>query len=278
MNNHANSSTFPRPVIPLREFARRYLASHPKPDIGDVLPALEAMGHSRELIEACFEAEKAARASASEKAAEVRRWAGVGEQAAALPELEETIEGLEKALELAGIEIRWNTRGGWVECRMVGGEEWIECAGVTLDDTMVRCSQVARLRVGRGTIPWKIRNRKDEARGLGFAARKRPEAGEANAVHEAVLEWALSVEGGAYILTQALDKGGGLNRYERGSRAPRWVERSAKAALREAGWTYKSVRGPRGPRGPRNRWVPPGRPRKVKLAPSTYAKDRHVVV
>ena len=275
MNNHANSSTFPRPVLPLREFARCYLASHPKPDIGDVLPALEAMGHKRALIEACFVAETASRASASEKAAEVRRWTGMGEEAAVLPELAETIEDLERALELSGQEVRWNTRGGWIESRANVAEEWIECEGATLDDTMVRCSQVALLRVGRGTIPWKIRNRKDEARILGFVARKRCEAGEANAVHESILEWALRVEGGAYLLTQALDKAGALNRYERGSRAPRWVERSAKAALIEAGWTYKSVRGPR---GPRNRWVPRGRPRKAKLAPSSYAKDRNVVV
>ena len=305
MNNRANSSTFERPFIPLSEFAGAYLDSHPNktPDINAVLPALEAMGHSRELIEACFEAERVRREEQKETVDEVRRRVGAyeqaGEQAAGQPELEETIEGLETTLERSAQEVRWNTRGGCVECRMVGGVEWIECDGAALDDLMTRCSQVARLRVGRGTIPWKIRSRKDEARILGFVARKRPEAGKANRVHEDVLEWALQIKEGAYLLTEVKEgayllteveeKGGGLHRNERGARAPRWVERSAEAALIEAKWQYKCVRLPW---GPRKRWVPPGGPgklratsagprkrratsagpRRVKLAPSTYAK------
>ena len=272
MNNRINSSTFPRPVDPLRAFVRRYLASHPKPDIGDVLPALAAMGNSRELIEAAFEAEKAARASAGEKAAEVLRWTGAGEAAAALPELEETTAGLERALELSGQEVRWNTRGGWIESRGNVAEEWIECDGGVLDDLMVRCSQVALLRVGSRTIPWKIRSRKDEARILGFVARKRPEAGVPSHIHAEVLEWAEGRLHGRMTYTQIKAGAGVLQKFERGARSPRWVDRAVKNAMEEAGWMYLDVRVP-GKSG-RKRWCAPGDPLVLKRRAAEYSRKR----
>ena len=302
MSNQANSSTIQSPaqieaelVAEVRQWAPKLTSAAAEFSmLDDAIDgrAGPVLGRERcaEIVHAGF---VRARAAERAKVDEARGYALLAKRtadaAAGQPELEETIEGLEKTLERSAQEVRWNTRGRCEEWRMVGGEEWIECVGDVLDDMFVRCSQVARLRVGRGTIPWKIRSRKDESRVLGFVARKRPEAGKADRVHEDILEWALQIKQGVFLLTEVEEKGGGLHKNERGARAPRWVERSAEAALIEAKWVYKCVRLPW---GPRKRWVPPGGPgklretsagprkrratsagpRRVKLAPSSYAK------
>lgn len=173
------------------------------------------------------------------------------------PELEETDDGLAEALQRAGWELRWNTRGHRAEARRIGSEEWLYASDDVIDDVMNDASKVAIVRRGHVLEPFGIRGVRKERRLWGVVARRRCEAGDGGAIYDAVFVWAVVQRGRRMVLGEILTECGVLNRYESGVRSPQYVEQAAKRALREAGWTYhESLRRP-GVRYPAPGWQSP---------------------
>ena len=198
-------------------------------------------------------------------AAEHERGSDPAEQADTRPELPITDDGLARALELAGWEVRWNVTARHVEAR-TGGGEWQECAGLSRDLLMEACAGVAVLRRAYKSVPWRINSPRLEDRLLRVVASRNPFEGAGTEVFYTVREWAESLPGGGRTMTLSavLIASGVLQKFEAASRAPKSVFADAGKALQDLDWRYQSVRLAE---GPRKRWCSPGPRVATQLIP-----------
>ena len=274
MSNQANSSMFERPFIPLREFAGAYLDSHPDqtPDINAVLPALVAMGNSRELIEACFKAERARRAEQKETVDEVRRRIGAYEQAgeqageaAGGPVLPVDSDGLADGVKLAGGELFWNRRAEGIEVAIDGApREPYE--GLTRARLLDGIARHARMEVGfQRTAPWRIRSLMLERDLVTVVAGRNEIDGELDPTAQGGREWAIAElwrRGGGqpYTVADVLNGANARNPNQTAARVEWKYRKLVYRELRDLGWRYMRFEAVKGSGNWVKRWISPGAP------------------
>ena len=165
-------------------------------------------------------------------------------RAASVPTLPITDDGLAEALEFAGWRLRWNATARTAEARRTGDDDdWQECSGLTRDLMLNDCSRAASMLHNRRIEPWRIPGRTLESRLIAVVAARETVKAAGSAVYERVREWAANAPSvRAATLGEVLQAIGGLQKFESAQRAPKPVLADAATALRDAGWSYKSVR------------------------------------